>query len=157
MFSFTSGSDRTLASQCKVCPKSVSCVHHHVKTVFLVIDALTVAYFLHLLSFAGRIGSAVALRAKVFGLNVIFYDPYLPDGIEKSLGLTRVYTLQVRKSMIFFWKFRSSMPKSLCLHFSCVYCYSVSPLPMISLHTFRRLLYIVIVQYHSIICNDFCS
>jgi len=36
----------------------------------------------------------VALRAKVFGFNVTFYDPYLPDGIEKSLGLTRVYTLQ---------------------------------------------------------------
>ncbi|XP_031619974.1 C-terminal-binding protein-like [Contarinia nasturtii] len=42
----------------------------------------------------GRIGSAVALRAKGFGLNVIFYDPYLPDGIERSLGITRVYTLQ---------------------------------------------------------------
>lgn len=42
----------------------------------------------------GRIGSAVALRAKAFGFNVSFYDPYLPDGIEKSLGLTRVYTLQ---------------------------------------------------------------
>lgn len=28
----------------------------------------------------GRIGSAVALRAKAFGFNVIFYDPYLPDG-----------------------------------------------------------------------------
>lgn len=42
----------------------------------------------------GRIGSAVALRAKAFGFNVTFYDPYLPDGIEKSLGLTRVYTLQ---------------------------------------------------------------
>nr|CAG4650948.1 EOG090X05J1 [Simocephalus serrulatus]SVE94214.1 EOG090X05J1 [Simocephalus serrulatus] len=42
----------------------------------------------------GRIGSAVALRAKAFGFNVIFYDPYLPDGIERSLGLTRVYTLQ---------------------------------------------------------------
>ena len=26
---------------------------------------------------------------------MIFYDPYLPDGIEKSLGLDRVYTLQV--------------------------------------------------------------
>ncbi len=36
--------------------------------------------------FAGRVGTAVALRAKVFGFNVIFYDPYLPDGIEKSLG-----------------------------------------------------------------------
>ena len=46
--------------------------------------------------FTGRIGSAVALRAKAFGFNVIFYDPYLPDGIEKSFGLERVYTLQVR-------------------------------------------------------------
>lgn len=42
----------------------------------------------------GRIGCAVALRAKAFGFNVIFYDPYLPDGIEKSFGLERVYTLQ---------------------------------------------------------------
>ncbi|UYV68609.1 CTBP1 [Cordylochernes scorpioides] len=42
----------------------------------------------------GRVGTATALRAKVFGFNVIFYDPYLPDGVEKSLGLTRVYTLQ---------------------------------------------------------------
>lgn len=42
----------------------------------------------------GRVGTAVALRAKAFGFNVIFYDPYLPDGIEKSLGLARVYTLQ---------------------------------------------------------------
>ncbi|XP_074598939.1 C-terminal binding protein isoform X1 [Brevipalpus obovatus] len=42
----------------------------------------------------GRIGTAVALRARAFGFTVIFYDPYLPDGIEKSLGLTRVYTLQ---------------------------------------------------------------
>ena len=47
---------------------------------------------------AGRIGSAVALRAKAFGFNVIFYDPYLPDGIEKSLGLERVYTLQVNSA-----------------------------------------------------------
>ena len=46
-------------------------------------------------TFSGRIGSAVALRAKAFGFNVIFYDPYLPDGIEKSFGLERVYTLQV--------------------------------------------------------------
>ena len=47
--------------------------------------------------FPGRIGSAVALRAKAFGFNVIFYDPYLPDGIEKSFGLERVYTLQVKR------------------------------------------------------------
>ncbi|KAL5022037.1 hypothetical protein ScPMuIL_001192 [Solemya velum] len=42
----------------------------------------------------GRVGSAVALRAKAFGFNVIFYDPYLQDGVEKSLGITRVYMLQ---------------------------------------------------------------
>lgn len=42
----------------------------------------------------GKIGTAVALRAKAFGFKVIFYDPHLQDGIEKSLGLTRVYTLQ---------------------------------------------------------------
>ncbi|XP_022080614.1 C-terminal-binding protein 1-like isoform X2 [Acanthaster planci] len=42
----------------------------------------------------GRCGTAVAQRAKAFGFNILFYDPYLADGIEKSLGLTRVYTLQ---------------------------------------------------------------
>lgn len=41
----------------------------------------------------GRVGTAVALRAKVFGFNVIFYDPYIADGVEKGLGITRVYTL----------------------------------------------------------------
>lgn len=42
----------------------------------------------------GRVGTAVALRAKAFGFQVIFYDPYKPDGEDKSLGLTRMYTLQ---------------------------------------------------------------
>lgn len=42
----------------------------------------------------GKVGTAVALRAKVFGFNTTFYDPYIPDGIEKALGITRVYTLQ---------------------------------------------------------------
>ncbi|TNN75870.1 C-terminal-binding protein 1 [Liparis tanakae] len=42
----------------------------------------------------GRVGQAVALRAKAFGFNVIFYDPYLADGVERSLGLQRVTTLQ---------------------------------------------------------------
>lgn len=41
----------------------------------------------------GRVGTAVALRAKVFGFNVVFYDPYIADGVEKGLGITRVYTL----------------------------------------------------------------
>ena len=36
----------------------------------------------------------MALRAKAFGFNVIFYDPYLQDGLERSLGVQRVYTLQ---------------------------------------------------------------
>lgn len=41
----------------------------------------------------GRVGTAVALRAKAFGLSIVFYDPYIPDGVEKGLGITRVYTL----------------------------------------------------------------
>lgn len=48
-----------------------------------------------MLSFCtGRTGQAVAVRAKAFGFSVIFYDPYLQDGIERSLGVQRVYTLQ---------------------------------------------------------------
>ncbi len=43
---------------------------------------------------SGRVGQAVALRAKAFGFNVIFYDPYLSDGMERALGLQRVNTLQ---------------------------------------------------------------
>uniref|UniRef100_A0A3B4ALU4 C-terminal-binding protein 2 n=1 Tax=Periophthalmus magnuspinnatus TaxID=409849 RepID=A0A3B4ALU4_9GOBI len=42
----------------------------------------------------GRTGQAVAIRAKAFGFSVIFYDPYLQDGLERSLGVQRVYTLQ---------------------------------------------------------------
>jgi C-terminal binding protein len=38
----------------------------------------------------GRIGTAVALRARAFGMRVVFYDPYKPDGLEKSLGVERV-------------------------------------------------------------------
>ena len=42
----------------------------------------------------GRIGAAVALRAKAFGFNVIFYDPYLPNGVDKSLGVERAKTME---------------------------------------------------------------
>ncbi|KAF6768622.1 hypothetical protein AHF37_05598 [Paragonimus kellicotti] len=42
----------------------------------------------------GRVGTAVALRAQAFGFHITFYDPYLPDGIERSLGIERVYSLQ---------------------------------------------------------------
>jgi D-3-phosphoglycerate dehydrogenase len=38
----------------------------------------------------GRIGTAVALRAKAFGLNVIAYDPYIPIGRDASLGVKSV-------------------------------------------------------------------
>lgn len=48
----------------------------------------------HLMPPSGRSGQAVAMRAKAFGFNVIFYDPYLQDGLERSLGVQRVYTLQ---------------------------------------------------------------
>jgi len=34
----------------------------------------------------GQVGMAVAIRAKAFGFNVIFFDPYLSDGIDKVLG-----------------------------------------------------------------------
>ena len=37
----------------------------------------------------GRIGTAAAMRAKAFGFDVLFYDPYLPDGFEKALGVRR--------------------------------------------------------------------
>jgi len=42
----------------------------------------------------GRIGSAMALRAKVLGMHVVIYDPYKPDGLEKSLGVERCYRLE---------------------------------------------------------------
>lgn len=38
----------------------------------------------------GRIGTAVALRAKAFGLSVAFYDPKVPAGTDKALGIVRV-------------------------------------------------------------------
>jgi C-terminal binding protein len=41
----------------------------------------------------GRIGTAVALRAKAFGFQVRFYDPFLPNGVDRALGITRCRTL----------------------------------------------------------------
>ena len=41
----------------------------------------------------GRIGTATALRAKALGFRVIFHDPYLPNGADKAVGVTRVRTL----------------------------------------------------------------
>jgi D-3-phosphoglycerate dehydrogenase/C-terminal binding protein len=41
----------------------------------------------------GRIGTAVALRAKALGMEVVFYDPYQPAGLDKALGIRRVEAL----------------------------------------------------------------
>ena len=42
----------------------------------------------------GRIGTAVALRARAFGFRVSFYDPYLPNGAELALGIGRAPSLE---------------------------------------------------------------
>jgi phosphoglycerate dehydrogenase-like enzyme len=42
----------------------------------------------------GRIGTAVALRAKAFGFKVSFYDPYRTTGTELSFGIERARTLE---------------------------------------------------------------
>jgi phosphoglycerate dehydrogenase-like enzyme len=42
----------------------------------------------------GRIGTATALRAKALGFQVIFFDPYLPNGADKAVGVERVRTLE---------------------------------------------------------------
>ncbi len=42
----------------------------------------------------GRIGTAVALRARAFGFRVTFYDPYLPRGAELALGIARAESLE---------------------------------------------------------------
>lgn len=42
----------------------------------------------------GRIGTAVAQRAKTFGIDIVAYDPYIPDGYEKSLGIGRTRKLK---------------------------------------------------------------
>lgn len=41
----------------------------------------------------GRIGAAVAHRARNFGIQTLFYDPYQPIGIEKSWGFERCFEL----------------------------------------------------------------
>ena len=42
----------------------------------------------------GRIGTATAMRAKAFGLDVWFYDPYLRPGMELGLGFGRASSLE---------------------------------------------------------------
>ncbi len=42
----------------------------------------------------GRIGTAAALRAKAFGMDVVFYDPYVSNGVDLALGVRRVHSLE---------------------------------------------------------------
>jgi lactate dehydrogenase-like 2-hydroxyacid dehydrogenase len=42
----------------------------------------------------GRIGTAAALRAKAFDMDVVFYDPYRSSGTELALGVRRADTLE---------------------------------------------------------------
>jgi len=49
----------------------------------------------------GRIGTAVAVRGKALGMNVMFHDPYKPDGYDKALGIKRVESLKELLSQAF--------------------------------------------------------
>jgi len=42
----------------------------------------------------GRIGTAVALRAKAIGMDVVYYDPYKERGYDKALGIRRADSLE---------------------------------------------------------------
>ena len=41
----------------------------------------------------GRIGLAAATRARAFGMEIAFFDPYLPSGMEIAVGARRCATL----------------------------------------------------------------
>jgi len=41
----------------------------------------------------GRIGTAAALRAKAFGFRVVFFDPHVPAGTHKAVGIERMASL----------------------------------------------------------------
>lgn len=42
----------------------------------------------------GRIGTAMALRARGLGMEIAFYDPFVRPGTDKMLGIRRVWTLE---------------------------------------------------------------
>lgn len=42
----------------------------------------------------GRIGTATALRAKAFGMDVVCYDPYRENGCELAIGIRRVGSME---------------------------------------------------------------
>ncbi len=41
----------------------------------------------------GRIGIAAGLRAKAFGMTILFYDPYVASGLDRALGFERAVCL----------------------------------------------------------------
>jgi len=41
----------------------------------------------------GRIGMAAARRAAGFGMDIVFYDPHLPNGVELGFGCRRVHSV----------------------------------------------------------------
>jgi len=42
---------------------------------------------------AGRIGTALILKAKALKMNIMFYDPYKDSGYEKAIGVERAHSL----------------------------------------------------------------
>lgn len=42
----------------------------------------------------GRIGAATARRARAFDMEVSFYDPHLPDGVDLATGYTRADSIE---------------------------------------------------------------
>ena len=49
----------------------------------------------------GRVGTAVARRAQIFGFKIVFYDPNLLDGIGRALGCQQVNNLAVSLLLIY--------------------------------------------------------
>lgn len=42
----------------------------------------------------GRIGTAMALRARALGMDIAFFDPFVRPGTDKMLGIRRVWTVE---------------------------------------------------------------
>ena len=49
----------------------------------------------------GKVGLAVAVRARVFGFHVAFYDPNVAEGYERSLGGVTRYLLTYSPNLVF--------------------------------------------------------
>jgi phosphoglycerate dehydrogenase-like enzyme len=48
----------------------------------------------------GRIGTALALRAKALGFRLLFFDPYVVTGYEKAIGIERAGSLEELLSIV---------------------------------------------------------